>query len=152
MRLEVLLTSQEAPFPLLWFLVITPEPRVCLWAQSWPRAWVPWGHLPCPRAAGLLWDHPSVPVGCLSPRAGRAGQDCHLGSPPPSTGDWLERVHSVLPPHPESSGHACQRVCRAGLEPGQARAEATLTVLSRPALGGCAALLALSWAGSPRAT
>lgn len=96
---------------------------------------------PRPQACcGTIPHSLRAPVGCLSPRAGRAGRDCHPGSPPPSTGDCLDRVHSGPPPHPESSGCACQQVCSVSLEPRQA--EATRTVLSRPALGDSAALLA----------
>lgn len=91
-RLEVSPTSREASFPLLWFLVMAPEPRGHLRAQGQCRAWVPAGTRPAPMAPGipagasLCAGRLRAPAGGLPPRAGPAGRGRHLGSPLPGKG------------------------------------------------------------------
>lgn len=50
-------------------VVVSPEPRMHLWAQGWRRAWSSGVTFPASMAAGLPGDQPPFP-GCLGAPAG----------------------------------------------------------------------------------
>lgn len=109
--------------PLLWFLMMTPEPRVHLWAQSWCPAWCPrvTCSVPMPRAScasiPLPWQ-PQSP----SRRPGAQSRPCTEAvarSPRPSFGGCLGWVRGGPPPSLRAVGTpASERVGRRGAQAG----------------------------------
>lgn len=141
---------------LLLSVVVSPEPRMHLWAQGWRRAWS--SRVPCP--APLAQAHGGTilssqeawkprqeachPQQALQAEAVPGAPSAHLREL--TAGEGGEVDH----PHPENSVGACQRGC------GQLGAKASGGCTKLPSFPLTGAMLfplpwALSWASSSKA-